>query len=122
MSKIFYDHLIIIEDLEVHIKNKAESPEEKEELWGIIDETIHHRVMGCILDTLPNRFHEEFLTKFHEAPYSEDLILYLNHRIEGDIEDVVRSEVDLLTQEILSELGVIKIQNVNAGVRKKRID
>jgi hypothetical protein len=109
MSKIFYDHLIILEELEVHIKAKAQSPEEKEELWGIIDEIIHHRVMGRILDTLPDRFHEEFLTKYHEAPYSEDLTLYLNHRIEGDIEEEVRSEINLVTQEILSELGIVKI-------------
>jgi len=41
MSKLFFDHLIILEDLETEIKEVAESPEEKEELWQLIDEILH---------------------------------------------------------------------------------
>ena len=105
MSKLFYDHLIILTEVEVEIKSIAETPEEKEELWQIVDEIIHHRVLELFLDKLPGEHHDEFLEKFHEAPYDEALIIFLNHRIEGNIEEIIKEEVGNLANEILREIG-----------------
>ena len=104
MSKLFFDHLIILEDLEAEIKEVAESPEEKEELWQLVDEILHHRILGCILDSLPAEHHHNFLEMFHQSPHDERIIHFLNKKIEGDIEGVIREEIKLLEKEILEEI------------------
>lgn len=104
MSKIFYDHLIIIEEVEGVLRGVE--PEEKEELHRLIDEMIHHRVLGCILDHLPRKHHEEFLDRFHQAPYDESLINYLQLKTakEIDIEAKIKEEVGKLKKELLAEI------------------
>lgn len=104
MSKLFYDKFIILEELDHHIRHASESVEEKEELWSIIDEIIHHRVIGCVLDKLPEEDHYEFLDKFHEAPHDEELYNYINMRIDEDIEDAIRNEMADIREELLEEM------------------
>ncbi len=104
MSKIFYDKLIILEEVEIEIKKVGLSTEEKEELWRLIDEIIHNRVLETIFDILPREHHEEFLTKFHEAPYHEGLFRYLNEKTQKDVEEFIRKEIKALEQEILKEI------------------
>lgn len=113
MSKIFYDHLIALDDIDKEIKTVAETPEERYELWQIVDETIHHRVLGCILDNLPKAHHEEFLYRFHEAPYDEGLMGYLKEKIGENVEELIREEIGNLAFELLNEL------RVKAGKNKK---
>lgn len=105
MSKLFYDHLIIIEELEGILRD-VEEPEEKEELHRLVDEIVHHRVLGCILDYLPRVHHEEFLDRFHKAPYDESLINYLQEKTakEIDIEEKIKEEVGKLKKELLAEI------------------
>lgn len=105
MSKLFYDHLIILEELDHHIRHVAETPEEKEEMWSIIDEILHHRVIGCVLDRLPEEDHYEFLEKFHQAPHDAELLNYINLRIDEDIEDAIRAEIADIKEELLEEIG-----------------
>jgi hypothetical protein len=106
MSKVFYDHLIVFEDLEVEIKEVAKTSEEREELWQIVDEIIHHKVLGCVFDKLPQEYHDEFLNKFHKAPYDDGIIAYIDDKldVEDSIEKVIRKELKLLANEILQEL------------------
>lgn len=104
MSKIFYDHLIVLEEVDRQIKDNVETSEEKEELWQVVDEIIHHRVLGCVLDHLPGEYHEEFLGKFHEAPHDESLLDYLNEKIKENIEELIKQEIGGLASEILKEL------------------
>ena len=63
MSKIFYDHIIVLEDVDNEIKSIAHSHEERDELWQLVDEIIHNRVLGKLLDVLPKESHQEFLDK-----------------------------------------------------------
>lgn len=104
MSKIFYDHLIILEEIHLHIKKMTNSLEEKQELWNLIDEIIHHRVLEVILDKLPSKYHEEFLEKLHQTPYDDRHIDYLNEKVEEDIENVIINEISVLENEILKEI------------------
>jgi hypothetical protein len=104
MSKIFYDHLITLEEIEIHIKESVETYEERRELWQIVDEIVHHRVLGCILDHLPHNHHQEFLQKFHSCPYDEGLLDYLRERIKKDVEEIIRKETENLASEILKEI------------------
>jgi hypothetical protein len=104
MSKVFYDHLIILEDVEDKIKSSAETHEEREELYHIIDEIIHHRVLGVILDHLPEKHHNTFLEKFHETPHDHGLMEYLNAKVEKNMEEIIRQEIGNLAFEILEDL------------------
>ncbi len=104
MSKLYYDHLIVLTDIESEVKNIVETIEEKEELWHLIDEIIHHNILCCVLDNLYYEHHEEFLDKYCEAPHDECLIEYLNEKIEDDIEEIIREGVDNLKREILQEI------------------
>ena len=104
MSKLFYDHLIVLTQVEAEIKKTAETPEEKEELWKLVDEIIHHRVMEKVLDKLPRAHHEDFLTRFHEAPHDESLIGYLTQQIGENVEELIRREIGELAYELIKEL------------------
>lgn len=101
MSKMFFDHLVDFDSLEKLIKHNIETAEEREELWGLIDEIIHHRVLGCIFDHLPTEHHKEFLSKLHRSPFDLGLLEYLGTKIQKDMEKVIKDEVDQLTQELL---------------------
>ncbi len=104
MSRVFYDHLIVFEEVETIIKQSVETSDEREELWHLIDEIIHQKLLTSIFDVLPKSYHEEFLLKFHEAPYDEKHVAYLNEKIQGDIESLLKEEVEKLKKDLLHEL------------------
>lgn len=104
MTKIFYDHLIILTDLEIKISGLGLEPEEREELGQLVEETVHYRILTRILDSLPQENHEEFLDFFHQAPYEENLLDYLKEKIE-DIEEIIKKEIKDLEQSLLEEFS-----------------
>lgn len=101
MSKIFYDHLLDLSEVEKEIKENVKDPDSRAEIYHLVDEIIHHRVVGCILDKLPTEHHKEFITKFSDKPHDTELIKYLGERIPEDIENFIREEVYLLGTELL---------------------
>ena len=101
MSKVFYDHLVDLEKVEKYIKKIAKTPEEREELYSLVDEILHHKMLGCVLDKLPSEHHEEFLTRFSEKPHDEGLLVFLGERIKEDVEEFIRREVRMLAGELL---------------------
>lgn len=105
MSKIFYDHLIELEIVEAEIKNASKTPEEKEELWGIVDDIVNHKALGFILDKLPIQHHGEFLEKFHQAPHDADLINYLSEKIGENIGELLKQELGDSAYELLKEIS-----------------
>lgn len=104
MSSIFYDHFLDLDKIGKEIKAVAKTQEEREELWGIVDELVHHQVLGCIFDHLPREHHEEFLRMFHTTPYDGSLLDYLKNKIKDDIETLIRTEIQNLQTEILEEI------------------
>ncbi len=105
MSKLFFDHLLEFKKIDKEIKRVAKTSEEREELWGLVDEIIHHKVMGCILDKLPRDSHEEFLEMFHSAPHDEELIFgYLRTKVGVDIEENLKHEIAKISEELLGEM------------------
>lgn len=108
MSKLFFDQLVILDDVDGEIKKIAKSKEEKEELWQLVDEMVHHRVLGCVLDALPRRHHEEFLEKFHQAPHDESLMDYLREKVGNNIDELIRQEIGDLAFELLEEIRAKK--------------
>ena len=100
MSKIFYDHLFQLDHLAIFFATLDTHKEEKEELWHLIDEMLHHRILTAVLDKLPGIHHKEFLTKFAENPAVHNLIAYINNLIEEDIEGSIIGEIASFEQEI----------------------
>jgi hypothetical protein len=106
MSKLFYDRLIVLDEVEVHIKRSASSKEEQEEFWGLVDEIVSHRVIEKILDKLPSTHHTEFLEIFHKCPHDEALIFgFLSEKTGEDMEETLKRELSNLPKEILKELN-----------------
>lgn len=105
MSKLFFDHLLELEKLDREIKKVARTREEREEIWALVDEIIHHKALGCILDQLPRDNHEEFLELFHRSPHDEDLLFgYLKEKVGKNIKEVLKTELGNLAFELLKEI------------------
>lgn len=105
MSKLFFDHLIELKQIDKKIKQVAKTSTEREELWGLIDEIVHHKVMGCILDKLPHEHHEEFLQMFHKSPHDTELIFeYLRIKVGTDVEELIKKEIERLTSDLIADL------------------
>lgn len=111
MSKLFWDKHVIFEEIEVELKDLSLDLEERKEVEHLIDELLTHRVLGRILTHLPKEHHEEFLVKFHEAPYDESLLKYLDEKIEDSVEKHIRDEVETIKKEILEDLKIAKRSN-----------
>lgn len=104
MSKIFFDHLIELNRIEVIIRNSTSSKEEQEELWQLVEEIVHTKVLHLILDKLPRDHHNEFLEEFTNAPHDEMHIHFLNDKTGEDIEVIIQGEMQSLEEEIIREL------------------
>ncbi len=104
MSKIFYDNLLDLGEVEKAIKKAAQTIEERDELWQIVDEIVHHRIMGCVLDRLPIQHHPEFLERFEKTPHDESLLGYLKEKIGENVEELLRQELGNLAYELLEEI------------------
>lgn len=104
MKKVFYNELVILEKVEKLIKSTSMPIEEKEELWKIIDEIVHHRIIGCILENLPREAHEEFLDKFKNDPFDDELIDYLEEKSGKVINEEIRKEIIDIENEIIKDI------------------
>jgi hypothetical protein len=102
MSKIFYDHLIDLEKLESLIKKNVKDPDARAEIYHLVDEIVHHRVIGCILDKLPANHHKEFLDHVARRSHDESILEFLKGRVSEDVEEFIRREVYSVGTELLS--------------------
>jgi hypothetical protein len=104
MSRLFFDHLVVFERINLEIKEVVTDQQEREELWNIVDEIVHHNVLSCVLDILPNEHHDDFLEKYHSHPHDSSLVDYLNEKTEDNVEDFLRERIKKLEEEILQEI------------------
>ncbi|HUV72498.1 MAG TPA: hypothetical protein VMW25_05835 [Clostridia bacterium] len=108
MNKIFYDHLINIKEIVGELDNYELEVEEREELVAIIDETFHQHTLEIILTHLPSEYHQEFLDKFHQAPYDSQLLDFLREMMEIDIEEAIKGQAEKIKKEILKDIKKAK--------------
>lgn len=105
MSKLFFDKLLNLDKVDREISKVAKTDEEKQELWLLVDEIVHHKVMGCVLDKLPADSHGEFLTIFEHSPHDERLIFdYLKKKIGDNIEEILEQELGSLSVDLLETI------------------
>lgn len=101
MSKIFWDNFIDLTKVEKKIKKIVKNPDEREEIYALIDEIVHHRCLGCILDNLPQSEHKNFISEFSKRPHDESLFDYLREKVEVDFKEFIKMEMHALMDEIL---------------------
>jgi hypothetical protein len=106
MSRLFYDNLLDFDRVKKEINSITDSIEEKEELWGLVDEIIHHRLLTCVLDNLDSNFHVEFIEYYHTKPHDSGINIFLKKYIGKDFESLLIRELDNIKKELLSNLGI----------------
>ena len=108
MSKIFYDHLIFFEEIEIELDKLNLGAEERHELERLVDEIVHHRVFDRILTHMPQKHHRQFLEAFHKAPHDPKLLDFLNERIEESVQKHIQDEAKKLKKELLEDIRATK--------------
>lgn len=103
MAKIFYDHLVVREEIIKELDKYEIDAVEREEIVRLSDETLHHHTLDVILRSLPKEKHSDFLHKFHQSPGDEGLLEYLKQEVE-DIEKLISIEAKKVKKEILAEI------------------
>jgi len=120
MSKLFYDKLISLDKIEKAIALSVESSEEKQELWSLIDEVIHHKVIGCVLSKLHRKYHKEFMVKLYRKPHDDKLLDYLQKKIKIDVSEFIKAEIGSITFEVLESVKHgVKTRNKKFPQKKK---
>lgn len=99
------NNLIKLRKIEKLINSSAKTQEEREELWKIVEEIVHHRITKCILDNLDKKHHNEFLTKLEELSFTNQLIDFLEEKGTKNIKDKISQDIDNIELEILQELN-----------------
>ena len=110
MSKVFYDNLLDLSSVEKSIKKVSSTKEEMIELWEVVDEIVHHRVMGCVLETLPAKHHHEFLEMLHHTPHDEKLLIFLKEKIGKDVSMLIKEVVAVLVLELTKDIEFGKVK------------
>lgn len=100
MSRVFYDHIIVLEELEEEINKIAPSHDAKFKLWQMIDEITHFRVLHRTLKLLPKNHHRKFLMMLHQAPYEPEIMYFLMEKTEGQIEKSLKQEKESILQDL----------------------
>ncbi|MBI4028776.1 MAG: hypothetical protein HY376_00185 [Candidatus Blackburnbacteria bacterium] len=118
MSKIFYDHLIILEEVEIELGKLDLDRDERRELEELIEETLHHRVLDRVLSELPRVHHEEFLQRFSKTPHDPYLIEYINERIEKSVGEHIQDEIEKMKKEIMADIQEGTKEHKGQGKKK----
>lgn len=108
MSNLFFDHLILLEEVAGELDAYELDVQEKEELVGLIDQTLHHHTLNVIFNFLPNEKHPEFVEKFRQNPHDQALLEYLKQEIKIDIESEIKKQAQRVKKEILQEISKAK--------------
>jgi hypothetical protein len=108
MSKIFYDDLVIREEITLELDNYQLSKEERDDLLNIIDETLHHHILNLILNHLPKTKHQEFVSRLHARPGDSGLLDFLKTHAGSNIEEDIKSHAAKIKKDILSEIHKAK--------------
>jgi transcriptional regulator of NAD metabolism len=85
----------------MHIKNSVSTTDERDELWKIVDEIVHHKIVGKILEALDEKHHVEFLDRFKEYPHDESLITFFNEKTGRDFSEMIKKEINNIEDEII---------------------
>ncbi|MBI4137514.1 hypothetical protein HY469_05635 [Candidatus Roizmanbacteria bacterium] len=104
MSKLFYDHLIKIEEIMVVLDEYHIPDGDRDEILSVIDETIHHHVLDVIFTHLPEEHHQEFMGQLVLAPHSPKLLDYIQQKTNLDIEQEIHQTLNQFIKEVIQDM------------------
>lgn len=104
MNKLFYDHLIVIEEVTAVLDEHKLSAKERTKILELMDATLQHEILDVIFTYLPREYHEEFLTKFHAAPHDPALMQYLKDNSPVNVELAILDRANKTKRKLLSEV------------------
>lgn len=104
MSKLFYDHLIVIEEVTAVLDEHKLSAKDKAKVLALMDATLQHEILDVIFSYLPREKHEEFLARFHAAPYDPGLLTYLKDNAPVNIELAILDRANKTKRKLLAEV------------------
>lgn len=108
--KAFYHSVIDVQKIHAHLEKVELKKDEHLQVWDLIEETIHIRILDTILEKLPEKKHEEFLEKFHKNPQDKKLLLELESEIK-DIKKHIHESYIQLEKETLEDINkIIKME------------
>jgi len=108
MSQLFFDHLILIEEVSSQLDEFTLDPEEKAEIIDLIDQTLHHHTLNVIFNLLPIEKHADFVDMFKKTPHDKALLEYLKKEIKTDIEAEIKKQAERIKKEIMVEVHKAK--------------
>lgn len=117
MSKIFFDHLIEVEEIKIYIDGIVEDHDEKEDLWNLIDEFINYNMISSILTALDEESHDEFVTMFLDKPYDLEITKYLDSKLPVPL-CILAKDIE---KKMLNELSEILKADLKSKSKKKRL-
>jgi len=97
MATLFYDHLIVIEEVTTVIGNDKK-------LLALVDQMLQHEILDAIFTYLPKKHHKEFLTMFHTSPNDKRLLEYLNSHSSVNMELAILDRANKTKRKILKEV------------------
>lgn len=110
MSKLFFDHLLPLNEIFAELDRHTLDPEERAELVELIDQQFHHHTLNIILNHLPEEHHHTFIVQFTQAPHHPDLLEFVKHQVKIDIEAAIKVQADRVKREILAEIKKAKLK------------
>jgi len=94
MAKLFYDHLIVIEEITAVVGNDKK-------ILDLVDQTIQNEILDVIFTYLPRQHHDEFLQRFHAAPHDKTLMQFLLDRSPVNIELAILDRANKTKRKLL---------------------
>lgn len=104
MKKLFYSHLIIIEEIETVLDTHGVSQKEKEDALALIHETLHHEILTHVLSFLPRTHHTAFLLKLESAPHDPALLTFLSTHTGRDIEKDILKKANSVKKLLVTDI------------------
>jgi hypothetical protein len=117
MSTLFFDSLVIREEIDFELNLYHLNLEDKAELLEIIDQMLIHHILNLIFNHLPTEKHHEFISLFQASPHDDRLLIsYLKIHAHPEIESEIKKHASKIKSEIIAEIK----KSRNQKTRKKR--
>ena len=104
MSKLFYDHLIVIEEVVAVLDEHKVKAKDKAKILTLVDQTLQHEILDAIFSYLPQEHHEDFMKMFHGAPHDMRLMEYLKDHTAINIELAILDRANKTKRKVLAEV------------------
>jgi hypothetical protein len=109
MNKVFYDHLIIIEEVITIIDAHDIDAQEKKQIMDLVEQTLHQEILNTVFNHLPKDHHETFLIHFNAVPHDRKIIDFIKDKSGVDIEKEILKTANSVKKKIIKEIKTAQL-------------